>query len=249
MEKLQATKKIKINQSNSISKKDLLKNKSIAKKKNDFKQSSMYKWLKEILCIIKTCKVLVISVFLLFCLTILASSLTISNNGYYMFLNRPKILQDAGLLLSIIIIFLTILLVHFVTNLISISKRNGSKYFDAFLNTEQQTNKNEHYNKIDDKLKNNKNSKKTLSKSHKKEIIKTCNYRQYLFIFLSFLAITLLFHLHLLWGCVFVCFAVFFSLFVLIFKSHGKISKIISIVLLLNFVCILLSFYFIYLLN
>ena len=264
MEKLQATPKTKnLTKGNIITKRnnDIVfdkKNKKTNKnfEKNQQKNKDLSKKFNKMCYCIKNVwcenKVKILTFSILFVATIIFNFFIISNTSFYVFLKKPKILENATLLQMINFIFLLFLIAIFIYEIYldqsKLLKQSNQKIdlkakdFDAEIDVNLDKNTNKTFFKTNKK--NNKIHKK-ITKNHKNYAI----FKQILIIFSLFLILLLSFWLKLLWLCVFVSFIIFFSLFVLLYRLKHKSSKIFCIVLILVKICILLSFYFIYLLN
>lgn len=312
MEKLEVKKTIKTEQNknnkdekslnflNSKNKKKLINEQK--KHKNIKKNPSKLKiFLKNsnIISILNKNKTSIIILFILLFLTTVLCFITFSNNTYFMFLNRPKILENGFLLSLIIFIFLLLLVANFIlqvylndksnnlkdgdknnidklefkpnilsSNLINKNPENNNEksYLNInefnneenFKNLEIKSNsfvKKTNQNIVKSTFQNKKLENKKIKEKDKKisfsikNSLKINNFKQYFIIFLQFLILVLAFHLQILWLCVFISFCTFFSLFILLYKFKKVQNKIFCVILLLIDICILLSFYFIYLLN
>ncbi len=240
------------------------------KQKVSFKYFKFYEHHKIFFDILKNFKIQTTILFVCTIVLCILCIIAFSNNPYYLFLNRPKILKNSSLLIIMMILFLVLLFSSFISNLSDIAKikKLSDRQNISIIKNIELNNKKEVIKSYDKKNLNNKNEltfikqKKAAQKNNIEKCIKnenvlkinekykkSINFKQYILIFSLFLSIILFFSWHVLWFCVFICFAIFFALFTLLYKSNGKKSRIFCLVLLLNFVCILLSFYFIYLLN
>ena len=260
MEKLQATKKQNdFSNSNIIAKKenDIIFDKK--NKKNHINQQKNKKKLNNsniFFCCIKHAwsnnKSKIITFILLFAIAIILNFSIISNTSYYVFLKKPKILENAITIQLVNTLFLTLLFGLYIFE----------TYLDELKLYKKCTSKNESCNanfdinklqKIDKNTKTDIDGKSTKKNKIFKKIAKNrqknTNFKQFLIIFSLFLILLLAFLIKLLWLCVFIAFIIFFSLFVLLVRLKHKKTKIFCIVLILADICILLSFYFVYLLN
>lgn len=222
-------KKIKRDQNNKKNKGNFIKNKL-----SSFKTSKYFS-------VLNAYKIPITFVFILFLLTSVFCFVTFINNPYFIFLMRPKVLGNGELLSVTIFIFLSLLFINFVCGIFVKDNKNSS------VTNEDKNIKIQEKSFLKENIKNTKKLKKI--QKFDKNLLKKHNFKLIFLIFLEILFLILAFNLHFLWLCVFICFITFFTLFVLLYKSKKSQNKILSIILLLNFVCILLSFYFIYLLN
>ena len=177
-------------------------------------------------------------IYSLFLVTLITLAfLTFSNNTYFVFLKRPKVIENGFLLAIIIALFLLLMYVNFtLETILPLSSKNRP------LKNENKVFKEE--DKILEKDKKRKKNKLFIQKNAKKY-----DFKLYFIIFIQILALILAFDIQSLWLCVFICFCTFFTLFIKLFKSKKVQNKIVDIVIILNYLCILLSFYFIYLYN
>jgi len=163
--------------------------------------------------------------------------MTFSNSTYFMFLKRPKILENGFMLSLIIFLFLLLLYSNFLLEtLLNLS----NKIID-------ENPKNDVIKRDNEKVPKQKKYKK--SAYFNKKSIKNYKFKLYFLIFVQILALVISFHIQCLWLCVFISFCIFFTIFLHLFKTLKKQNRIFDIVLILNFLCVLLSFYFIYLYN
>ena len=264
MEKLHASKINRIKKSDRVDARKKSNNKHLNKQeKNNKLKNSMF-----IQILLKN-KFSTIAIVLSFMLSFLLCILFLNNNAYYIFLMRPKILENSSVLIILICLFLILLLLTYFINVIlfckeqSLNNNTSRNETNITKNLETKTEiKTAIENDIKDKKLDIKQSKthllfnnpqkvvltRNLSKTAKNGL-KIINFKQILSIFLLFLLLFIGFELKFLWLCVVICFAIFFKLFVLLLKEKGIFKKLIYFILLLNEFCILCSFYFIYLLN
>lgn len=246
MEKLQANKVISdinigLNNNNSTLKnsqrKPSLTNRKENVKNNKSNKKSNNLMFEKFLVVFKTCKISYIICCLLMTSVIVFAFLMFSNNTYFVFLKRPKILENGYLLATIISLFSVLLFLNFV-----LETQFG-------LGKEILVKNKENKNVIEKNeiLKTNKKHKNI--KLFSKKSAKKYNFKAYFAIFIQLLLLMLAFNIHSLWLCVFISFCSFFTLFIHLYKTKTIQNKIFDIVLILNYLCILLSFYFIYLYN
>lgn len=227
MEKLQVSKsknkaKIKPNSKNNP---NFKKTKNAISKKQSLKNNL---YLQTLL----NSKFASILIFIAFCLCIVLCFTIFSNNAYYIFLNRPKILENSATLIILIVLFLSLLfLTYFFNVFVNVkSFENNQKKAGSF-NQSENVDFDKNYPKF------------------AKNIVKNANFKQIFAIFVLFLLLFVVFCFHWLWVCTLISFIIFFVIFVLLIKGKTRANKITYFVLLINQFCILCSFYLIYLLN
>ena len=240
MEKLQATKKQKTL--------DLNKNKKSKNIKNNTKKIKQKAKNNLFLKAFEKNKARFISLTCFYIVTLVLAIISFSNNGYYSFLSKPKVLENSNILIFMIVLLVTMLFLHYILQSVFDEKKQYIKeektQVDFEKNQEKINQKKQEKSKVVDITK-----KSIFAKIREKICKNDRKFAVFISIFVFLLLIILFFNLFVLWICAFLSFLVLFSCIKIFMRSKCFSLRLLSVAIFLNAFCLLISFYFVYLLN
>ena len=229
--------------------------KKIQKKDYDFNQKKVSKLKQKINSIFSSSKIknfkqnfiknwkTITYIFFQFLLVTILIFFALFNNKYFLFLNMPKFLYKSNILcfLSIFCLFL----INFLPILLIFIKKPNFDNSEIKNNFYKECIQNKIKNSGENNLKNNKNKCKNFEI---KNDIKS-NIKFAIFSSILFCIFCIGFFTKCIWICVFVMFILFASSFIMLFKQKSKYLLWVNAVAMLFIFLLLLSVYYVYLLN